>query len=129
MKRRTPLATLLVALALVAAGCGGGEEATATAEEVEGLPTNTVNKGAPTAGGDPAAGKSVFVKNCGSCHALADAGTNGTVGPNLDESKPDLDLTLDRVKHGKSPMPAFEGQLTEKQINDVSAYVVKATTG
>ena len=44
-----------------------------------------------TAGGvtgtTPAAGKQVFtgVGGCGSCHTLAAAGTNGTVGPNLDQ--------------------------------------------
>ena len=34
----------------------------------------------------PAAGKTVFtgVGGCGACHTLAAAGTNGTVGPNLD---------------------------------------------
>jgi mono/diheme cytochrome c family protein len=35
----------------------------------------------------PAAGKQVFtgVGGCGACHTLAAAGTNGTVGPNLDQ--------------------------------------------
>jgi mono/diheme cytochrome c family protein len=35
----------------------------------------------------PAAGKAVFtgVGGCGSCHTLADAGTSGTAGPNLDK--------------------------------------------
>jgi plastocyanin len=32
------------------------------------------------------AGKQQFVAKCGSCHALARAGTKGIVGPNLDES-------------------------------------------
>jgi len=32
------------------------------------------------------AGKVAFVKNCGSCHVLARAGTKGTTGPNLDEA-------------------------------------------
>src|SRR4051812_5081812 len=32
------------------------------------------------------AGKQMFVKNCGSCHVLARAGTKGTTGPNLDEA-------------------------------------------
>jgi len=36
--------------------------------------------------GDPARGKPLFVSTCGSCHALADAGTKGTIGPNLDEA-------------------------------------------
>jgi cytochrome c2 len=29
-------------------------------------------------------GKQLFVSKCGSCHALAHAGTTGTIGPNLD---------------------------------------------
>ena len=32
------------------------------------------------------AGKQLFVDNCGSCHSLADAGTSGKVGPDLDAS-------------------------------------------
>ena len=68
---------------------------------------------------------------CASCHTLQDAGAKGTVGPNLDEQKPDLELVTDRVTHGKGVMPAFgdSGQLTEQQIADVSAYVVQATGG
>ena len=31
-------------------------------------------------------GQELFKANCGSCHTLADAGTTGTVGPNLDEA-------------------------------------------
>ena len=30
-------------------------------------------------------GKDLFVTNCGSCHTLYKAGTDGVVGPNLDE--------------------------------------------
>jgi mono/diheme cytochrome c family protein len=35
-------------------------------------------------GGDRLRGKELFVQKCGSCHTLADAGTTGTIGPNLD---------------------------------------------
>jgi cytochrome c oxidase subunit 2 len=56
--------------------------------------------GAPSAGGGGAPkkvdGKQVFMSNgCGSCHALADAGTNGSVGPKLDT------LAADATKFGK----------------------------
>jgi len=34
--------------------------------------------------GDKIAGKQLFVKNCGSCHTLRDAGTTGAIGPDLD---------------------------------------------
>jgi len=81
----------------------------------------------PAAGGDAAAGKQVFESaGCASCHTLADAGANGTVGPNLDEAKPPAALVVDRVTNGKGVMPAFKGQLTEKQIEDVAAYVSTA---
>jgi len=30
-------------------------------------------------------GKELFITNCGACHTLAKAGTDGVVGPNLDE--------------------------------------------
>lgn len=33
-------------------------------------------------------GKTIFVQSCGSCHTLADAGTTGNLGPNLDEVLP-----------------------------------------
>jgi mono/diheme cytochrome c family protein len=36
--------------------------------------------------GDAAAGKKLFQNKCGSCHTLADAGTKGTIGPNLDDA-------------------------------------------
>lgn len=36
--------------------------------------------------GDAVAGKELFVKGCAQCHALADAGTQGVIGPNLDDA-------------------------------------------
>lgn len=78
----------------------------------------------PAGGGDVAAGKQIFASQpCGSCHTLADAGTSGNVGPNLDQAKPPFDLVVERVTNGKSPMPSFKGTLTEAQIRDVAAYV------
>ena len=47
----------------------------------------------------------------------------GTVGPNLDEKKPSAELVIDRVTNGKGVMPAFEGKLTEQQIEEIAAYV------
>jgi mono/diheme cytochrome c family protein len=35
---------------------------------------------------DIATGKQLFTQRCGSCHTLADAGSKGTLGPNLDDS-------------------------------------------
>ena len=44
--------------------------------------SDTVGYTQPT--GDKIRGKDLFVKSCGSCHTLRDAGTTGKIGPDLD---------------------------------------------
>lgn len=84
----------------------------------------------PEPTGDAAAGKTVFASaGCGGCHTLSAAGSSGNVGPNLDEAKPDENLIHERVTNGKGAMPPFKGQLTEKQIEDVVAFVYSSTHG
>ena len=64
-RRRLTVAVFGIAVAaLFAAGCGsvGYSEGT----------------------GDKAKGKELFTQKCGSCHTLANAGTKGQIGPNLD---------------------------------------------
>lgn len=70
-------------------------------------------------------GKTIFTSNCGSCHTLAAAGTNGTVGPNLDQLKPALARVKTQVTNGGAIMPAFEGKLTDAQITAVAKYVAE----
>jgi mono/diheme cytochrome c family protein len=36
--------------------------------------------------GEVGRGKTLFVEKCGACHVLADAGTQGVIGPNLDDA-------------------------------------------
>ena len=74
----------------------------------------------------PTDGKSIFTANCGSCHTLADAGTSGAVGPNLDESRPPQELVVDRVTNGQGAMPSFSDSLDEQQIQAVADYVAGA---
>ena len=88
----------------------------------------------PPAGGtegDPAAGKEVFVGSagCGGCHTLSDAGTTGTIGPDLDSLQPSYEAVVQQVTNGGGGMPAFKDTLTEQQINDVAAYVSQSATG
>ena len=68
-------------------------------------------------------GKSIFTASCGSCHTLADAGTTGTVGPNLDDSRPPKALVVDRVTNGQGAMPSFADSLDQAQIDAVAEYV------
>jgi mono/diheme cytochrome c family protein len=149
MRRLAALAAVVLFGVAVAAGCGYEGQQGATPETVEGSvsqPTTTETTTTettttettstetsptppgppPPAQGDPAAGKVVFTTNCGGCHTLSDAGTSGTVGPNLDDAKPSYDLVVDRVTNGKTPMPPFKGVLTDQQIQDVAAYVSSA---
>jgi mono/diheme cytochrome c family protein len=60
---------------------------------------------------------------------LEAAGSSGTVGPDLDDSKPDAELVTERVTNGSGAMPSFKDDLSEKQIADVAAYVVSSTSG
>jgi cbb3-type cytochrome c oxidase subunit III len=81
---------LSVGAALVAVGAGCGSEGMADASANQNL------------------GKSLFVEKCGSCHTLAAAGTQGKVGPNLDEA------------FGHVRDPSLPGQgFSESTIRDV----------
>ena len=75
----------------------------------------------------PTDGRSIFTDNCGACHTLADAGTSGTVGPNLDESRPSKELAVDRVTNGMGAMPSFEDTLDAAQIEAVAEYVASSS--
>jgi len=139
MRRAALIALAALALTLLGAACGGEDDKTTAPETVVGsVPAETgappaetgAEPSAPAGEGDAAAGEAVFASNgCGSCHTLAAAGTNGNIGPNLDDAKPDHDLVVDRVTNGSGAMPSFSGTLSEQQIQDVAAYVVASTSG
>jgi mono/diheme cytochrome c family protein len=110
---RRLLALPLAVAALALAGCGG--------EETTGLE-----------GADRTAGKGLFVGSCGSCHELADAGTAGTTGPNLDTSlgfscsqgfdeDTVFSVVLGQIDLAAPPMPA--DIVTGQAAVDVAAYV------
>ena len=81
----------------------------------------------PGAGGnDP---KLLFQSNCGSCHVLAAADTNGTVGPNLDELKPQQQAAQKQIENGGGGMPPFNGQLSDEQIQALAKFVAESTRG
>jgi mono/diheme cytochrome c family protein len=77
----------------------------------------------------PADGEAIFADNCGSCHTLAAAGTTGTIGPNLDESRPSKDLAVERVTNGMGVMPPFKDTLSPEQIQAVAEYVSSSAGG
>ena len=94
-----------------------------------GQDTGALASAGGVSGATAAAGLKVFtgVGGCGSCHTLGAAHTTGTVGPNLDQLKPPLARIVLQVNKGGGPMPAFKGKLTDKQIQDVAAFVYAST--
>lgn len=79
---------------------------------------------AEAAGDDGAAGRQIFIDwSCGTCHVLKDAGGTGVIGPKLDGAKLAKASVAELVAKGKGAMPAFAGQLSKKEIDEVSAYI------
>ena len=76
------------------------------------------------------AGKQLFVKDatpqCAICHTLADAGASGTIGPSLDELKPDAPRVVKALKTGIGQMPAYP-QLSDEQVQTLARYVASAS--
>jgi sulfur oxidation c-type cytochrome SoxX len=120
-RRRALLAAALLVVTVVAAGCGAGYV--------------SVNA-------DRQNGKTLFVAKCGSCHTLADAGTTGTIGPNLDDAfrqslldgmteatvrqvvRDQIAYAIDKTSTGAPGMP--KNLVTGQDADDVAAYVATA---
>jgi cytochrome c6 len=102
-----------------AAGGGGTTESASGGEQSGG--------GTKSGGGGGSAsqeGKLIFTQSCGTCHTLKDAGTNGQIGPVLDQLKPDKKRVLAAIKNGgtgSGTMPA--NIVTGKEAQDVADYV------
>jgi cytochrome c oxidase cbb3-type subunit 3 len=80
----------------------------------------------PLAGGDSARGQAVFEKNCSSCH-----GTVSTRGNSVHLHNPELLAAASpaflryAILHGRAPtpMPAFQGLLSEQEVTDVVTWL------
>jgi glucose/arabinose dehydrogenase/mono/diheme cytochrome c family protein len=72
-----------------------------------------------------APGLALFKQNCGQCHTLAEAGTDGQVGPDLDQLMPSDATVLHQVTYGGGIMPSFgtSGILSKSQIAAVAKFV------
>jgi sulfite dehydrogenase len=63
---------------------------------------------------------------CGTCHLLSDAGSRGTIGPDLDALRPDAERVLRAVEAGIGLMPPQSGILSPSEIEAVARYVEEA---
>ncbi len=94
--------------------------------------------------GDAGHGKQLFLQSakpsepsCASCHTLADAKSQGTVGPNLDDAFASVktgdfskeqtirDVVRGQIAYAEKPMPAnlYRGQ----DARDIAVYIAKCT--
>jgi mono/diheme cytochrome c family protein len=90
-----------------------------------------------TQGTDLANGQAQFIAaGCGGCHALAAAGTNGTIGPNLDDafsaSREDdfEESTFEQVVRSQIAYPGIDSVMTPdlvtgKNADDVAYFVAQ----
>jgi mono/diheme cytochrome c family protein len=104
----------LIALAAVASGCG-------------------------TTNADPQRGRTLFVQRCGECHTLAQAGSSGVQGPNLDhafaaaraegtdsdtiEGVVKAQVEYPRESNGNPAVSMPADLVTGQDLDDVAAYV------
>jgi mono/diheme cytochrome c family protein len=104
----------LIALAAVASGCG-------------------------TTNADPQRGRTLFVQRCGECHTLAQAGSTGAVGPNLDhafaaaraegndsdtiEGVVKAQVEYPRESNGNPAVSMPADLVSGQDLDDVAAYV------
>jgi mono/diheme cytochrome c family protein len=76
-------------------------------------------------------GREIFLNQvqpaCGVCHALKDAGSQGAVGPNLDQPHPSLANVKQVITQGVGIMPAYGGQLNSQEIDALAGYVFEAS--
>ena len=70
-------------------------------------------------------GKIIFLGqgNCVACHTLTDAGSDVNIGPNLNQIRPDINRVILAVTNGIGVMPAYQGELTEEEIESIAHYV------
>jgi mono/diheme cytochrome c family protein len=137
MRRLAPF----LALAFLFAGCGGGQVVSPTASEVVGkVPTTTTTQAVK---GDAKAGAKLFAsQGCGGCHTFKPAGTNGTVGPDLDKladyakkanmgslaafTQESIASPSSYIEKGyPNSMPDFGATLSDQQIADLVAYLTQ----
>ena len=64
---------------------------------------------------------------CGTCHTLKAAKSDGHIGPNLDLLNLQMSQIISAVRNGIGVMPPWEGILTYEEIEAVAYYIFNST--
>jgi len=130
-QRDTRFAAAVVALALAAVPVACGDDD--SDEPSEGEAGRTTPEAAEEEQPLSAAqerGRDLFADNCGSCHTLAAAGTQGQIGPNLDEAQvneADVLRAIEIGGTGSGNMPS--NLLSGQDAEDVASFVAASGPG
>jgi mono/diheme cytochrome c family protein len=134
MSRRVVPASVTAALIAVftLSACGGDDDGSGDTVE---QPTATAGAPQEPSEEQPLSaaeehGRSLFVENCGSCHTLDAAGTQGQIGPNLGDIPLDEDEVLTAIRiggRGSGNMP--QNLVSGKDAQDVAAFVAASGPG
>lgn len=98
------------------------------------VPTGTTAQPAPQAAAEapreepvaaPATSRGLFAETCGGCHALADAGTAGRFGPDLDAVKPSAADVRRMLRTGSLDGVMQPDLLQGAAARRVAAYVAR----
>lgn len=116
---------------------GGGQTAVAPESSAGGdqagkeASAQTGSEGGGAGGGASASAESkqIFTQSCGTCHTLADAGTNGTVGPSLDELKPNKARVTTAIKNGGAGTGGMPASIVTGQEAEAVADYVSSVAG
>lgn len=65
--------------------------------------------------------------SCATCHTLEAAAAKGTVGPSLDELKPDAARVETALREGLNAMPSYADTLDDTQIRALARFIDTAT--
>ena len=106
------------------------------------LGTATACRENPLPEGDPsnravAAGQRIYQRKCASCHGRSGDGKTIVAGrfpyANLIDGRWRSDGSSaaieQQIRHGHDPMPKFEGKLTDEEIRQTVAFVLRISRG
>jgi mono/diheme cytochrome c family protein len=115
------IAGLIIIALLIAAYSTGYDQGKKDATAHPATPPSATQQATPAATGP---GRALFAGTCGKCHTLNSAGTHGTVGPNLDQLKPDQARVLAAIENGGTGsgiMP--KGLFSGTQAKQIAQFV------
>jgi cytochrome c551 len=106
---RRVCAAITIASSIALAACGGSDGKSST------------SSGGGSGGSIDA--KQLFVQSCAGCHSMKAAGSNGTMGPSMDDLAPSKESVLRQIKMGGGGMPA--DLLKGAEAEAVAAWVAE----